>query len=241
MSEGRLVLGVGSGERLNEHVTGRPFPPVEVRHRMLGEAIDALRALWAGGFTSYRGEFVTVEDARIYDLPPSPIPVVVGVSGDASLDLAHAHGADGIMAIDADAALIDGWVGRGGARTDTWTEVPFAYAPTEEEGLALAWDRMRFAAAGWKVMAELPNPVNFAAAAAPIPREVIGASVPHGPDPQPYIDAVRSYLDAGFGRIAILPVGDDIEGTFRFWEQEVRPALATVGITQPASLSTAAE
>ena len=101
-----------------------------------------------------------------------------------------------------------------------------AWAPTEEEGLTLAWDRMRFGAAGWKVMAELPNPVNFDAACAPIPREVIGDDVPHGPDPEPYVTTIQSYLDAGFENIALLPVGDDLAGTLDFWEQEVRPKLS---------------
>jgi G6PDH family F420-dependent oxidoreductase len=230
MSGGRLTLGVGAGERLNEHVTGRPFPPVEVRHERLGEAIEAMRALWSGEFTSYRGEHVTVEDARVYDLPGTPIPVVVGVSGPASLDLARDHRADGIMATEPEASLIDGWEARGGSRRDTWTEVPFAYASTEQEGLDLVWERMRFTIAGWKVMSELPNPVNFDAAAQPVPREVVGRKVPHGPDPAPYIEAVRSYLDAGFEHLAVMPVGDDVAGTFRFWEQEVRPALETARV-----------
>src|SRR5690606_29443492 len=69
MSEGRFVLGLGAGERLNEHVVGEGWPPVDVRHEMLGEAIDVLRHLWAGGFVSHRGPWFTVEDARIYDLP----------------------------------------------------------------------------------------------------------------------------------------------------------------------------
>jgi hypothetical protein len=75
-------------------------------------------------------------------------------------------------------------------------------------------------------MAELPNPVNFAAAVEPIPREVIGRNVPHGPDPQPYIDAVDAFLDAGFEHVAILPVGDDLDGTLDFWENDVRPKLS---------------
>jgi hypothetical protein len=129
------------------------------------------------------------------------------------------------MAIDPEPALVEGWEARGGSRRDTWTEVAFAYAPTEEEGLQLVWDRMRFSMAGWKVMSELPNPVNFAAAATGVPREAVGAKVPHGPDPAPYIDAVRQFLDAGFENVAIMPVGDDVAGTFRFWAQEVRPAL----------------
>jgi G6PDH family F420-dependent oxidoreductase len=227
MSNGRFTLAVGAGERLNEHVVGRPFPSVDLRHEMLGEAIEAIRALWSGSFTTYRGLHVTVEDARIYDLPPTPIPIVVGVSGEASLDLAAEEEADGIMATEPDPALVDGWCERGGARTETWTEVPFVWAPSVEEGRRLAWERMRFGVPGWKVMSELPNPVNFAAATDPLPEEVVAAKFPHGPDPQQYVDTVRAYIDAGFEQISILPIGD-VERTIQFWEQEVEPEVRRV-------------
>ena len=54
---------------------------------------------------------------------------------------------------------------------------------------------------------------------------MIGDQVPHGPDPQPYVDAVQSFLSAGFERIAIIPIGDDLVGTLDFWEREVCPKL----------------
>ena len=225
MTSRRFTLALGAGERLNEHVTGHPFPAVDLRHEMLIEAVEVMQALWSGEWTTRRGRHFTVEDARIFDLPAEPIRVVVAVSGDSSLDVAEAVGADGIMATDADPSLVDGWAERGGERAATWTEVPFAWAPTVEEGLRLAHERFRFSAAGWKVMAELPNPVNFAAACESVRPEDLAGAIPHGPDPQPYLDAVRSYQDAGFERIAILPVGDDVEGLLGFWNEELLPEL----------------
>ena len=144
MSGGRFTLAVGAGERLNEHVVGAGWPPVDVRHEMLGEAIEVMRSLWTGEFVSHRGRHFTAEDVRIYDLPDDEIPVVVGVSGPASLDLAARCDADGIMAIDADAALIDGWGERGGDRSMTYTEVAFAVAADEATGLTLAHRNFRF-------------------------------------------------------------------------------------------------
>ena len=226
LTDRRLTLAVGAGERLNEHVTGRPFPAVDVRHEQLAEAIAIIQALWTGGWTTIRGDHFTVEDARIYDLPTQPIDLVVGVSGDASLDLASSAGAQGIMATDPDAELVDGWADRGGDRAATWTEVPFAWAPDAEEGERLAHERFRFGVPGWKVMSELPNPVNFAAATETVRPEDLADSVPSGPDPQPYVEAVQGYLDAGFTHLSIVPVGDDLDGTIRFWLDEVRPGLA---------------
>ena len=220
-----FTLAVGAGERLNEHVTGEGFPAVDLRHERLIEALEIIRALWSGEWTTRRGRHFTVEDARIYDLPDEPLRLVVAVSGNSSLDVAEAVAADGIMATDADPALVDGWAERGGDRGATWTEVPFAWAPTAEEGLQLAHERFRFSAPGWKVMSELPNPVNFAAATESVRPADLAGAIPHGPDPQPYLDAVRSYLDAGFERIAIVPVGDDVEGLLRFWQEELLPEL----------------
>jgi G6PDH family F420-dependent oxidoreductase len=217
MSDGRFTLAVGAGERLNEHVTGAAWPAVDVRHDQLAEAIGIMRALWAaddGAFVTVRGEHFTAEDVRIYDRPDQPVPLVVAVSGAASLDLAASCGAEGIMATDPDPALVDGWAERGGDRAATWTEIPFAVAATEAEGLALAHERFRFGAPGWKVMAELPNPVNFDAATASVREEDLAGSVPHGPDPKRYVEATRAYVDAGFDKISFVPVGDDLDAFF---------------------------
>ena len=130
------------------------------------------------------------------------------------------------MATEPEAELVDGWAERGGDRSATWTEVPFAWAPTAEEGERFAMERFRFGAAGWKVMSELPNPVNFDAACETVRPDDLRGSVPWGPDPEPYVAGVRAFLDAGFEQVSIVPVGDDIEGTIRFWRDEVQPALA---------------
>lgn len=224
MSAGRFTLAVGAGERLNEHVTGDHFPSVDVRHEMLGEAIEVMRLAWGGGFVSHRGTHYTVDDARIYDLPERPIPLVVGVSGGKSLDLAEACGADGIMATDPEASIIDGWRERGGDTAVTYTEVPFAVAEDEERGLELAHRLFRFGAPGWAVMSELPSPMNFDAATALVRPEDLSDSIPHGPEPKSYVEAVRQFLDAGFERVSFVPVGDDLD---RFWAvaDEVRQEL----------------
>jgi G6PDH family F420-dependent oxidoreductase len=223
MSGGRLTLGIGAGERLNEHVTGEPFPAVDIRHEMLSEAVEIMRQLWTGDFVTVRGEFFDADHVRIYDLPDRPIEIAVAVSGEESLDLA-AGVADAIMAVDPDPELVTGWVERGGAPSATWTELPLAWAPDRAQGIEFA-RRFRFGLPGWDVMSELPNPKHFAAATELATDEQIAAQVPCGPDPQPYIDAAKEFLDAGFEHVALVPVGDDIEGALDFWEREVRPEL----------------
>jgi G6PDH family F420-dependent oxidoreductase len=72
MSGERLALGLGAGERLNEHVVGAGWPPGPIRHDMLAEAIDIIRLLWQGGTQSYFGRYLKLENARVHDLPRQP-------------------------------------------------------------------------------------------------------------------------------------------------------------------------
>lgn len=224
MSDRRLTLALGSGERLNEHVTGQPFPAVDQRLDMLGEATEIIRALQSGEFVTRRGTHFTVEDARLYDVPDDPLNLVLAISGPASLEVAQRH-ADGVMSNEPVDTLLQQWSQGGGDPSNTWTEVPFAWAPTVEQGLTLAHERFRFGASGWKVMSELPNPVNFGAATQHVRPEDLAESIPHGPDPEPFVDALRELRDAGFEHVAVVPVGDDTEGLLKFLGDEVLPAL----------------
>src|SRR3954454_24817865 len=72
LSGGRFVLGLGTGELLNEHVVGGRWQPVDVRRAQLAEAVDVIRSLWSGGYRTHRGEHVELVDARLFDLPEEP-------------------------------------------------------------------------------------------------------------------------------------------------------------------------
>src|SRR5690606_65958 len=75
LSDGRFTLGLGAGENLNEHVVGRGWPSVDVRHEMLAEAVEIIRALFGGDYVGYRGRHFTVDSAKLYDLPDRPVPI----------------------------------------------------------------------------------------------------------------------------------------------------------------------
>jgi coenzyme F420-dependent glucose-6-phosphate dehydrogenase len=79
--EGRFFLGLGTGERLNEHVTGERWPPNAERQSMLEEAVGVIRRLWEGDSHSHAGRFYRVEQARIYTLPEPPPPLLIAASG----------------------------------------------------------------------------------------------------------------------------------------------------------------
>ena len=92
---GKFVLGVGSGEALNEHVLGDPWPSVGVRLEMLEEAVDVIRLLLGGKEISHHGAHYEVQEARIYTLPDQPVPIYVSAFGPQAAELAGRIG-DGL-------------------------------------------------------------------------------------------------------------------------------------------------
>ena len=227
LSDNRFTLAVGAGERLNEHITGARWPSVPERHEMLGEAIDIFRLLWKGGVHTWKGEHFMLDHAQLYDTPEQPIAVIVGASGEQSAALAAAKG-DGIMATEPDASLVKGFREHGG-KGSAWTEVSMGYAPSKEAGLKLARERNRFAISGWKAMSEIPTVAGFEAATKQVRPEDLAAQIPAGPDVEPYVQAVKQFLDAGFDHISLTGIGPDQESFIGFCERELLPELRKLG------------
>ena len=223
MSGNRFTLAVGAGERLNEHVTGARWPSTPERHAMLCEAIDIFRELWAGGPRHYEGRWFTLDHAQIFDLPDKPIPVVMGVSGPQSLEVAIAK-ADGIMTTSPEPSLADRFKAKkpSGPR---YAEVTLAYACSEEEGRQLAHERFRFSAFDWSINSEVPTVEGFESASQFVRPEDLASSISVGPDPEPHLKAIRKYLDAGFDHIVLTGIGPDQEGFTRFFKKALLPAL----------------
>ena len=92
ISDDRFTLGVGSGERLNEHVVGQGFPAVRERQARLAEALDIINLLWQGGYQSYEGKYLRLEDARVFDLPSRLPAIAVAAGGRQAAELAATHG-----------------------------------------------------------------------------------------------------------------------------------------------------
>src|SRR3954467_7865238 len=113
MHEGRFQLGVGSGEALNEHILGDPWPEADVRLEMLEEAVEVIRQLWQGGQQSHHGRHYTVENAQIYDLPEAPPPILVSGFGPKAVKVAARIG-DGYATTSPDKESIELYRSEGG-------------------------------------------------------------------------------------------------------------------------------
>jgi G6PDH family F420-dependent oxidoreductase len=227
LSDNRFTLGLGSGERLNEHIVGRGFPAIHERHATFNEALEIIRLLWQGGYQNYDGRYLKLEDARVFDLPDVLPTMAIAASGPASIALAAEHG-DGLFATDPDADLVTGYRDAGGTGP-LYAEAPLAWAPTEAAAVKAAHTTNSWALGGWKVMSELPNPVNFEAAAATVREDDIREQFACGPDVERHLEVINKFTDAGFDHIALMNAGPDQDGFFDFFEKELRPRLLDEG------------
>ncbi|MFH8755820.1 TIGR03557 family F420-dependent LLM class oxidoreductase [Streptomyces atroolivaceus] len=220
LSDGRFVLGVGSGERLNEHVVGRGFPDaVSTRHELLREALEIIRLLWSGGYRSYEGKHLRLEDARVFDLPETLPLIAVAASGRASTRIAAELG-DGLFATEAKHEIVQHYADVGGTGP-RYAEVPMAWAPDAHTGAKAALETSRWAVTEWKVMSELPNPVNFDAATSTVREEDILEKFACGPDPARYLEVAQPFVDAGFDRLVMQNAGPDPDGFIDFYQSEL--------------------
>jgi G6PDH family F420-dependent oxidoreductase len=223
VSDDRFTLGVGAGERLNEHVVGQGFPSVRGRQERLREALEIIKLLWRGGYQSYEGKHLRVEDARVFDLPDRPPVIAVAAGGRDAAALAAELG-DGLFVTEPRPDLVESYTGAGGAGP-RYAEVPMAWAATEEAGVREVLRTTRWALTGWKVMSELPNPVNFDAASRTVREEDVRGQFALGPDAGPYVEAVRKYTDAGFDHIVLQNAGPDPDGFIDFFQKELHDRL----------------
>jgi G6PDH family F420-dependent oxidoreductase len=223
ISDGRFTLGVGAGERLNEHVTGLGFPATRARHERFREALEIIRLLWQGGYRSYEGRHLKLEDARVFDLPAELPVIAVAASGPASAKIAAELG-DGLFAVDPDADLVRTWHRLGG-HGPAYGEMPLAWAQDEDKAVAAVVEKNAFALSGWKVMAELPNPANFEAVTALVTPDQAREQFACGPDPQRHLDIARRFADAGFDHLVAMNAGPDPDGFIDFFSRELAAPL----------------
>ncbi|HZS03955.1 MAG TPA: TIGR03557 family F420-dependent LLM class oxidoreductase [Blastocatellia bacterium] len=225
MMPGRFRLGVGSGEYLNEHITGQRWPPADVRQEMLAEAVEILRLLWQGGQQSYYGKYYTVENARLYTLPDSPPPILVAAGGPKSAELAGRIG-DGLIATSPEKELLDEFAEAGGRGKPCYGEIPVCWARDEAAAKRTAFERWPIAALKGRLSQELPVPSDFEQVAEMVTEDDVAGQVVCGPDPERHIARIRKYADAGYDHVWVHQVGPDQEGFFQFYEREVLPHFA---------------
>lgn len=226
LSDGRFTLGLGAGESLNEHVVGRGWPPANVRHEMLEEAVTIIRALLDGGYVDFAGQHFRVDSAKVWDLPPQPTPLAVAVSGEQSVKT-FAPLADHLVAVEPKAELVQMWESTSPKpHSRKIGQLPICWGTDRDACIDRAHELFRWFGGGWKVNAELPGPAGFDGASQFVTSDDVAGSIPCGPDLDAIVHAVREFEAAGFTDVALVQIGDESQRDFLgVAEKELLPAL----------------
>jgi G6PDH family F420-dependent oxidoreductase len=225
LSGGRFILGLGAGENLNEHVAAAAWPPVNVRHERLVEAMEIISALFDGGYVDYAGAHYRVDSAKLWDLPEARVPIAIAVSGQDSVKRL-APLADHMVAVEPDSDLCKAWDAAKSGRSRKIGQIPISWDTNRDAAIKRAHEQFRWFGGGWKVNAELPGPAGFAAASQFVRPEDVADSIPCGSDIDAVVEAVKPFWEAGFTDIALVQIGGDHQEEFlAVAEGELLPAL----------------
>jgi coenzyme F420-dependent glucose-6-phosphate dehydrogenase len=217
----RFFLGIGTGENLNEHVTGQPWPPADLRLEMLEEAVEHIRDLWTGDEVTKRGRFFTTEHARIFTRPDNLPPIYMAASGDEALSVA-ARISDGLIATAPKPELVKAFENERNGRPK-FGMVHVCWGSDESEARQTAHKWWPNAALRGELGQELALPRHFEQAAKNVSEGDVADRIPCGPDPERHLAAINEYLEAGFDHVYIHQVGPNQDGFFDFYGAEVLP------------------
>ncbi len=224
MLEGRFILGVGSGEALNEHILGDAWPPAQIRLEMLEEAVHVMRRLWTeDGFVTHRGRYYTVDNAKLYTRPEVPPQVYVSGFGPAATRLAGRIG-DGYVTTMPDTELLGLFREVSGGKP-AQAGVKVAYAPTEDEGVAHAHRLWANAGLPGEMAQVLPSPRHFERASQLVTEDMTRGSMSAGPDLDKHLEALKEYVDAGFEELYIGNIGPYTLDLIEVFGRELLPQL----------------
>ncbi len=222
LTGGRFALGVGTGEALNEHITGAGWPSAEERLEMLEEAVHVIRELLSGALVSLSGQHYTVQTARLYSVPDVPPPVYVSGFGEKAIKLAARIG-DGYMCVQPSADFVRLYRDSGGGDRPVQGGLKVCWgtdAATARKTMHRLWRNEEIPGEAAQL---LPLPRHFGQVAELVSEDQISA--PCGPDPQVHLQAIRAYTGAGFDEVYINQVGVEQEGFFEFAARELLPRL----------------
>ncbi|MCW4385567.1 glucose-6-phosphate dehydrogenase (coenzyme-F420) [Salinibacterium sp. SYSU T00001] len=238
---GRVFLGVGTGEALNEIATGfaGEWPEFKERFARLREAVDLMRQLWLGDRVDFEGEYYRTAGASIYDVPDAGIPIYIAAGGPLVARYAGRAG-DGFIctsgkgmelytdsllpAVEEGAAK----AGRASADIDRMIEVKLSYDTDYDTAL----ENTRF----WAPLSLTPeqkhsidDPIEMEKAADALPIEQVAKRWIVSSDPEEVVEQVRPYVEAGLNHLVFHGPGHDQRRFMELFESDLAPRLRELG------------
>jgi G6PDH family F420-dependent oxidoreductase len=229
----RFALGVGSGEALNEHVTGSRWPVVDIRLQMLEEAVQVIRELWAStGFVNHHGAHYTVENARIYTRTDTPPPIFVSGFGPKAVELAGRI-ADGFICTKPDADLLKLYRDSGGEGKPAQVGYKVCWGTDDDRSINTAHRLWPNSGLPGELSQVLPSPAHFEQASTLVSPEMIRDSIAYGSDVDRHVRAFEPFAAAGYDEIYIAQMGGSLPATsaagfFDFYHDRVLPRLRSI-------------
>jgi G6PDH family F420-dependent oxidoreductase len=223
MTGGRFVLGVGTGEALNEHVLGDVWPSIDTRLEMLEEAVALMRELWDGGFVTTQGKHYRVDHARIYTLPDEPPPVYVSGFGPKATDLAARIG-DGYISTSSEPDLVTRFKDASGGKPAA-AGAKVAYAATADEGVGHAHRLWANSGLPGELAQVLPSPKHFEQASQLVTRSSTAESIVAGDKIEEHVEQMRSFVSAGYDEVYVANMGPHYKEMIEAYGREVLDAV----------------
>ena len=232
----RIVLGVGTGESLNEvPSTGMTWPDFKERFARLREAVTLMRRLWTEERVTFEGQYYSTKDATIYDRPAAPVPIYVAAAGALIARYAGRMG-DGLICTSGKAGelytetilpkVLEGR-GEADARATDYTrmiEVKVSF----DTDMKRAMEDTRH----WAVLALTPeektsvhNPEEMERLAAELSAERAASRWIVSSDPDEHVEGIRAYVDLGFTHLVFHAPGPDQERFIRLYAEHILPRL----------------
>lgn len=236
LNPGRMLLGVGTGEALNEISVGlAEWPDFKERWARLREAVRLMRELWSDERVTFEGDYYRTVEATIYDRPDEGVPIYVAAGGPQMAKYAGRVG-DGFICTSGKGmdlytesllpAVEEGLEAAGRSSQDIvrMIEIKLSYAPTHEEALENTrfWAPLSLSA---EEKHRLDDPMEMAAAADRLPIEKVASRWIVETTPEGVLDAVRPYVDAGFDHLVFHAPGHDQEQFLSSFGADVLPLL----------------
>jgi G6PDH family F420-dependent oxidoreductase len=222
--DGRFLLGLGSGEALNEHVIGARWPEADERLEMLEEAVEVIRTLWQGGAHDHRGRHYRVEHARIYDLPDEPPPILISGFGPKAIELAGRIG-DGFCTVQPDADAVQSFRAAAGPGKLVHGGTKVCWGEDEAQARKTVYRLWPNEALPGELAQVLPTPEHFEQASELVTEEMVAEQVPCGPDVDRHVEAIKAYEKAGFDELYVNQIGPDQDAFFEAYREHVLPRV----------------
>jgi coenzyme F420-dependent glucose-6-phosphate dehydrogenase len=225
----RFWVALGSGEALNEHITGNPWPVKAERNARLKECAEIIRALLKGETVTHDGR-VTVREARLWTRP-EVMPRIIGAALSEPTAREIGGWADGMITVHAPPeklrVCIDAFREQAGADAPVYVQSHLSYAATEEDARRHAMEQWRACVLAGDLGADLRLPEQFEAAATYIRPDDLDGAVRISADIGRHREWIAQDLALGIDGVFLHNVGPNQEAFIDTFGSQVLPEFST--------------